>query len=53
MGLGLSPSRRACEAGFDVFVEMKSIFSTTPEAENFSKSKEKEVREEMEAKGGH
>jgi hypothetical protein len=34
----LSPSPRACEAGFGVFMEMKCIFSTTPKAENFSKS---------------
>jgi hypothetical protein len=35
------------------FVEVKCIFFTTPEAEIFSKSKEKEVREETEVKGGH
>jgi hypothetical protein len=35
------------------FLEVKCIFSTTPEAEIFSKSKEKEVGEETEAKGGH
>jgi hypothetical protein len=28
----LSPSRRACEAGFNAFVEVKRLFSTTPEA---------------------
>jgi hypothetical protein len=41
--------------GFDsaLFVEVKHLFSTTPEVEIFSKSKEKEVRKEMEAKGGH
>jgi hypothetical protein len=35
------------------FVEVKCIFFTTPEAEIFSKSKEKEVKEETEAKEGH
>jgi hypothetical protein len=30
-----------------------NAFFTTPEAEIFSKSKEKEVGEETEAKGGH
>jgi hypothetical protein len=28
----LSPSHRACSAGFDVFVEVKRLFSTAPEA---------------------
>jgi hypothetical protein len=32
-GLGfLSPSRLACDAGFGVFVEMKCLFSITPDA---------------------
>jgi hypothetical protein len=31
-GVPLSPSRRACEAGFDAFVEMKRLFSIEPEA---------------------
>jgi hypothetical protein len=35
------------------FMEVKCMFFTTLEAENFSKSKEKEVKEETEAKGGH
>jgi hypothetical protein len=39
--------------GFGIFVEMKCIFSIMSEAENFSKSKEKEVGEETEAKGSH
>jgi hypothetical protein len=30
----LSPSRRACEVGFDVFVEVKHLFSTVSEAES-------------------
>jgi hypothetical protein len=34
----LSPSRRACEAGFGAFVEVKCIFSTMSAAEIFSKS---------------
>jgi hypothetical protein len=39
MGLGPSlPPARACEVGFDVFVEIKCIFSTTPKAKIFSKS---------------
>jgi hypothetical protein len=29
----LSPSRRACEAGFSAFWEVKRLFSTAPEAE--------------------
>jgi hypothetical protein len=45
----LSPSRRACSAGFSAFVEVKCIFSTTPEAENFSKSSWIET----EVNGGH
>jgi hypothetical protein len=28
----LSPSRRACEAGFNAFMEMKRLFSTVPDA---------------------
>jgi hypothetical protein len=35
------------------FVEVKCIFPTTSKAEIFSKSKAKEVGEEIEAKGGH
>jgi hypothetical protein len=45
----LSPSRRACEAGFGAFMEVKCIFSTMLETENFSKSS----WIEMEANGGH
>jgi hypothetical protein len=35
--------------GFSAFVEVKCIFSTTPEAENFSKS----LWIETEVNGGH
>jgi hypothetical protein len=38
----LSPSHRACEAGFDVFWEVKCLFSTAPE-----------VGKETEVNGGH
>jgi hypothetical protein len=34
-------------------MEVKCIFSTTPETEFFSKSKEKKVEEETEAKGSY
>jgi hypothetical protein len=34
-------------------MEVKCIFFTTPEAELFSKSKEKEVGEKTETKRGH
>jgi hypothetical protein len=36
----LSPSRRACEAGFGAFVEVKRLFSTTSEAK---KRRRKEI----------
>jgi hypothetical protein len=49
----LSPSRLASSAGFDAFCGSETLFSNTPEAETFSKSKEKEVGEETEANGGH
>jgi hypothetical protein len=48
-----SLSRQAFKVGFGIFVEVKCIFSTTPKAKIFSMSKEKEVGEETEAKGGH
>jgi hypothetical protein len=54
--MGLGPSLPPVElARWDsaFFVEVKCLFSTTPEAEIFSKSKEKEVGEETEVKGGH
>jgi hypothetical protein len=38
----LSPSRRACEVGFDAFWEVKCLFSTAPE-----------VGKETEVNGGH
>jgi hypothetical protein len=31
----LSPSRRACEAGFSAFLEIKRLFSTAPEAKKW------------------
>jgi hypothetical protein len=45
----LSSSRRACEAGFSVFVKVKRLFFTTPVVEFFSKSSWTET----EANGGH
>jgi hypothetical protein len=47
--MGLGPSR--WDSVF--FVEVKCIFSTTSEVKIFSKSKEKEVVEETEAKEDH
>jgi hypothetical protein len=52
-GFGFLPPAEHVRQDSAFFVEVKCIFSTMPEAENFSKSKEKELREEIEAKGGH
>jgi hypothetical protein len=47
----LAHLRRQWSSAF--FVEVKCLFFTMPEAEIFTKSKEKEAGEETETKGGH
>jgi hypothetical protein len=39
----LSPSRRACEAGFSAFREMKRLFSTAPDAKKRRRTEVTEV----------
>jgi hypothetical protein len=39
----LSPSRRACEAGFSTFQEMKRLFSTAPEVKKLRRTEVTEV----------
>jgi hypothetical protein len=46
----LSPSRRACEAGFNAFWEMKCLFSTAPDAK---KRRQTEVTEVIGRWTGH
>jgi hypothetical protein len=41
----LSPSRQACEAGFSAFQEMKSLFSTAPDAKKWRRTEVTEVTE--------
>jgi hypothetical protein len=54
MGLGPSlPPASQARRDSALFVEVKRFFSTTLEAETFSKSNKKEVGEETEANGGH
>jgi hypothetical protein len=52
LGSSLPPAEQA-RRDLAFFVEVKCIFFTTLDAENFSKSTEKEVKEETETKGGH